>query len=477
MPISLNLEQSVNALLPNTPALDSGFLDDEELAESLALVKAATRGPISDLSAQLLSAAENAARLAVRSLEEDIRHVDSRLQRVRIYHRLRLKYGEVQRRMKEREVVIIPETLDPEDFCPAPAPTFASPVDPDAPQPLPVSPSSSASHFFSGYRISPLQGSVRSLTSFAAAVSALSFVVTFYPLSALLLAVFVGWRSALAFVLICQSLALIDEFLFGRHARFNRFINSASSRVAAAALRSMGVTVIRESPLDPDRNYLFAHSPHGILFFGMLALHVLQPVVLPNHPLAPCGIPFLFKFPVYRQVLLGNSAIPSTKRDMVTALDAGQNVILVPGGMPEMYSAFPAPAPLQLHLRRRTAMVRLAIDTGAPLVPVLCFGETELYHTQLKPLRKLRIWLGKRLRVGLVWPVGLAGLPIPRPRPLTVVVGAPVPIELSAYGNTRLSKDELVTLVHQRYLAQVEEMYARWRDSAGEPPGRQLLIV
>ena len=57
----------------------------------------------------------------------------------------------------------------------------------------------------------------------------------------------------------------------------------------------------------------------------------------------------------------------------------GQSIMLAIGGATE--SLYAGPGTYDLVLQRRKGFVRIALQTGASLVPVLNFGENELFNT------------------------------------------------------------------------------------------------
>lgn len=57
----------------------------------------------------------------------------------------------------------------------------------------------------------------------------------------------------------------------------------------------------------------------------------------------------------------------------------GHSITIAIGGATE--SLYASPGTMNLVLRRRTGFVRVALQTGASLVPVIHFGENELYDT------------------------------------------------------------------------------------------------
>ena len=56
---------------------------------------------------------------------------------------------------------------------------------------------------------------------------------------------------------------------------------------------------------------------------------------------------------------------------------SGKTVVLVPGGAAESLDSRPGTA--DLTLQRRLGFVRLAIESGADLIPVFSFGETDAF--------------------------------------------------------------------------------------------------
>jgi 1-acyl-sn-glycerol-3-phosphate acyltransferase len=66
--------------------------------------------------------------------------------------------------------------------------------------------------------------------------------------------------------------------------------------------------------------------------------------------------------------------------------------------------------------------LRIALSLGTPVVPVFGFGEHDVMDNVQMP--RVQRWFLKRFRFAFpVMPMGLAGLPLPRKTPLTVVVG------------------------------------------------------
>lgn len=80
-------------------------------------------------------------------------------------------------------------------------------------------------------------------------------------------------------------------------------------------------------------------------------------------------------------------------------LDRGNSIMLVPGGAQE--SLLATTGRNELVLEKRRGFVKLALLTGASLVPVYSFGETDVFETvQLAEgswMANLQLWLQKKL--------------------------------------------------------------------------------
>jgi hypothetical protein len=120
----------------------------------------------------------------------------------------------------------------------------------------------------------------------------------------------------------------------------------------------------------------------------------------------------------------------------VNLLSRGKSVAIVIGGGSE--SLLASPGRYDLILMRRRGFVKIALQTGAALVPVVAFGESDLFRTvnelsYASMLRRFQRKLEKLtgFTVPLAYGRGLfmrRGL-LPYPTPINVVVGAPLEVE------------------------------------------------
>jgi 2-acylglycerol O-acyltransferase 2 len=157
----------------------------------------------------------------------------------------------------------------------------------------------------------------------------------------------------------------------------------------------------------------------------------------------------------------------------------GRAITIVVGGARESLDA--QPHRMRLVLKRRKGFVKMAIRTGADLVPVLGFGENDLYdqfQADSHPtIHKIQLLVKKILgftiplfhaRGVFNYDVGL----MPYRRPLNVVVGKPIQV----VQDDRPSQ-ESIDRVHEEYVTELERMWELWKDEFARDRNEELQIL
>lgn len=157
----------------------------------------------------------------------------------------------------------------------------------------------------------------------------------------------------------------------------------------------------------------------------------------------------------------------------------GRAITIVIGGAVESLDA--QPHTLRLVLRRRKGFVKMAIRTGADLVPVLAFGENDLYdqfQADSHPsIHKIQLLVKKLLgftiplfhaRGVFNYDVGL----MPYRRPLNVVVGRPVKVVRAANPT-----QEEINRLHGEYVAELERLWETFKDDFAPERKSELQFV
>jgi 2-acylglycerol O-acyltransferase 2 len=144
----------------------------------------------------------------------------------------------------------------------------------------------------------------------------------------------------------------------------------------------------------------------------------------------------------------------------------GRAITIVVGGATESLDA--QPYSMRLVLKKRKGFVKMALRTGADLVPVLAFGENDLYDqvtsTSHPGIHKAQLLIKKLLgfTVPLFHARGLFNYDIglmPYRRPLNIVVGRPIRVTQS------LKPDqEEIDRLHEQYVRELESIWDSWKD-------------
>lgn len=136
-------------------------------------------------------------------------------------------------------------------------------------------------------------------------------------------------------------------------------------------------------------------------------------------------------------------------------------VVIVVGGAQE--ALYMRPDEYRIVLKKRKGFVKLALKSGASLVPMFSFGELDLYDQPANPPgSKLRRWQDFVKAVTGIAPTKFIGRGffqysygmIPRRKPLNLVVGQPIDVP-----KTENPSDELVNEYHQKFMEGLIDLF------------------
>ena len=273
--------------------------------------------------------------------------------------------------------------------------------------------------------------------------------------------------------------------------------------------------LVKTANLDPKRRYVMGYHPHGIISVGFFCAFATDGArtlsLVPGDDDVKgdgCrGFSFLFPgidrrlvtlrlsfmTPFLREYFLYMGAIDSSKETFRNNLSRPSTAVLVVvGGAAE--SMVVHNHGIDLVLEKRKGFVREAIMANACLVPVIAFGESDLYHIfeMDEPRWVARFQRFFKRATGVAIPIfqgrGLFlkdyGL-MPVRTPVCVVVGAPIePPDLQNHAAFRpeidhdtdkpLNKDGAILLEwHRKYVSALQELYKSHADASWNRPGQQ----
>ncbi|XP_055303153.1 LOW QUALITY PROTEIN: 2-acylglycerol O-acyltransferase 2-like [Sitodiplosis mosellana] len=215
------------------------------------------------------------------------------------------------------------------------------------------------------------------------------------------------------------------------------------------------IDLVKTADLPPDRNYLVCVFPHGIFSIGAAAnfgtSHSKWSAFYPGIRPRLTTLKANTLLPISREIIL-SCGVCSASEDSLTHLLSQSNdpsaksnrdgytsnaVALIVGGFREVYYTYPDT--YRFVVAKRRGLVRVALQTGASLVPAISFGENNYYD--IVDYNKSGFWRRFiqeicKQKINHFPPIILGrgifqynyGL-VPRRHPITTVIGAPIHLE------------------------------------------------
>nr|XP_056714512.1 2-acylglycerol O-acyltransferase 2 [Euleptes europaea] len=246
------------------------------------------------------------------------------------------------------------------------------------------------------------------------------------------------------------------------------------------------ITLVKTAELDPAKNYVSGFHPHGVLAAGAFLNFCTEASGFSK--LFPGMSPYMmmlhlwFRIPFFRDYLMTGGFVSSDKEAAAHVLKkpgGGNMLIIAVGGAQEALDA--RPGAFTLLLANRKGFVRLAIEHGAPLVPVFSFGENELFDQVENPKGSWLRWTQERLQkiMKISLPLFHArgvfqysfGL-LPYRRPIYTVVGKPIQVE-KKHNPSQEDVDEL----HSIYMEELCKLFEEHKLKYNVPEDKHLSFI
>jgi 1-acyl-sn-glycerol-3-phosphate acyltransferase len=128
-----------------------------------------------------------------------------------------------------------------------------------------------------------------------------------------------------------------------------------------------------------------------------------------------------FKVPGLGPLMEALGSREGTQENAVSMLKNGEIIVVAPGGMREALR--PSREKYKIIWGRRKGFVRLAVESGVPIVLAACPAADDIYDVAPS---HVTAWAYKTLKVPLFFARGLGYSPIPKPTKLTHLVSEPL---------------------------------------------------
>lgn len=212
--------------------------------------------------------------------------------------------------------------------------------------------------------------------------------------------------------------------------------------------------VYKERPIQQDSRVLFTFFPHGLFPLAIPIMSGVCKRIFPEllNPIPKVAIAEnMFSVPIISPLLTWLGCIPAREDDIKQAIEA-ESCALLPDGIAGVFHS--SPDEEIIYVRKRRGFIRIAIETGATLVPCYCFGHTQLFTTYPQRQSWLAEW-SRRIRFSIVFFAGHSFLPpLPRRVPLFVVIGSPFQVN-----QCEAPSEDLIEETLQEYISQTVNLF------------------
>ncbi|XP_042423767.1 diacylglycerol O-acyltransferase 2D-like [Zingiber officinale] len=261
------------------------------------------------------------------------------------------------------------------------------------------------------------------------------------------------FAAVAGFLLLTLVIPVDDKSNFGN--RLSRYILKHITGYFPITLHADDVDAF-----DPNQAYVIGYEPHSLVPIAnsVLSSHAgLLP--LPKIKVTANSASFLIPFMRHIWTWVGH--VPVTRKSFLKCLGAGYSVVVVPGGVREMVHMVHDSE--VAYLKSRKGFVKIAIETGRPLVPVFCFGQNKIYKWW-NPGEKLSARIYGAIKFPPTIFLGRFGSPIPFRHPLHIVVGKPIEVKR----NPKPTPEE-VDEAHAQFVRALQELFEKYKAKVGYP--------
>lgn len=172
----------------------------------------------------------------------------------------------------------------------------------------------------------------------------------------------------------------------------------------------------------------------------------------------------IFNVPFVRHLWTWLGLDPISRSRMLKMLRGGESVVIIPGGVAECMTMEKGVE--TLYLRKRFGFVKIAIQTGAALVPAYTFGQSRTYgYWRLGPPivpKFIADWIGKTFAFAPIVFWGKWCTPIPYATPLNTIIGKP----LEVVKNPDPSREEVAAKLEE-FIDAMRSLYERHKSAYG----------
>jgi len=139
-----------------------------------------------------------------------------------------------------------------------------------------------------------------------------------------------------------------------------------------------------------------------------------------------------------------------------------RHLFILPGGVAEVFHSEVGNNTIVFQSRR--GLCRMALETGASLIPCYVFGATDFFHN-MATSDSLLSRISRQLKGGLTYFWGWGGLPLPFCPKVTMTINDPIMVQKYVGGGK--VPDAMVDALHGKYMESLVELFEDYKLGAG----------
>nr|CCA20658.1 diacylglycerol Oacyltransferase putative [Albugo laibachii Nc14] len=220
--------------------------------------------------------------------------------------------------------------------------------------------------------------------------------------------------------------------------------------------------IIQTKALSSREQYIFAMHPHGVMALSAAWLPFTEKwrSIFPNIRTRLLTAGVLHSVMFTKDVIQWFGGREVSSDAFIQTLNQKENVLIVPGGQAEMLCQPFGEKIIQIYTRHQ-GFIRIALQKGVSLVPILSFQESEML-SNIRVTRMQRWFVTNFAFPFPFFPFGRFLLPIPRNVSATFAVGAPIPVQQCDHP-TRND----IQRVSDEYYQSISELFESHKVAAG----------
>jgi 1-acyl-sn-glycerol-3-phosphate acyltransferase len=236
--------------------------------------------------------------------------------------------------------------------------------------------------------------------------------------------------------------------------------SSLQSWMAVQVIKYFSFRFITEERVQDTNGHVFVAPPHGVFPYGNMMAMLSFPSLM-GFPFKGLAASSALRVPIFRQIMCSVGVIDASRDTARAALEEGHSIGISTGGVREVFETNAHHECILLNERK--GMIKLAIRTGAELVPCYMFGNTKALSCWagegIPQGRHILEAISRKVGFALIFIHGRLGLPIPYRVPILAVMGKPISTKHIKCDEPTIEQIDKIQVILLEEMTQLFERY------------------